>query len=252
MAFDLLIRNGILVDGSGMPRYRADVGIKQGQVAEIGRICSPADETIDAEGMIVAPGFIDGHTHMDAQVAWDPLGSCSCWHGRDQRGHGQLRVCAGALQAGGERGGSPSAWRPWKTSPRTPWWPGSTGAGETFPEYLGRRRIVPQGHQLCRLHRPLGPPDVRDGRPRPRSGGRRRRPQAHGRSRAGGARGRCHGPLFVEGHHAHPAGRRPGRKPDRQLGGDCAPRARHGRPQRRHLPGRARRLRRRGAARLPG
>ena len=81
MAFDLLIRNGTLVDGSGMPRYRADIGVRQGQIAEIGRICSPANETIDAEGMIVAPGFIDGHTHMDAQVAWDPAGTCSCWHG---------------------------------------------------------------------------------------------------------------------------------------------------------------------------
>ena len=81
MTFDLLIRNGTLVDGSGTPRYRADVGVKQGQIAEIGRIRSPADETIDAEGMIVAPGFIDGHTHMDAQVAWDPAGTCSCWHG---------------------------------------------------------------------------------------------------------------------------------------------------------------------------
>ena len=77
MTFDLLIRNGTLVDGSGMPRYRADVGISQGRIAEIGRIRSPADETIDAEGMIVAPGFIDGHTHMDAQVAWDPAGTCS-------------------------------------------------------------------------------------------------------------------------------------------------------------------------------
>ena len=81
MTFDLLIRNGTLVDGSGMPRYRADVGVRQGRIAEIGRIRSPADETIDAEGMIVAPGFIDGHTHMDAQVAWDPAGTCSCWHG---------------------------------------------------------------------------------------------------------------------------------------------------------------------------
>ena len=81
MGLDLLIRNGTVVDGSGAARYRADVGIKDGRLAEIGRIRSAAERTIDADGLIVAPGFIDGHTHMDAQVAWDRIGSCSCWHG---------------------------------------------------------------------------------------------------------------------------------------------------------------------------
>src|SRR5207245_1537288 len=52
-----------------------------GSIVEIGRIRAVAERTIDAEGLIVAPGFIDGHTHMDAQVAWDRMGSCSCWHG---------------------------------------------------------------------------------------------------------------------------------------------------------------------------
>ena len=81
MAYDLVIRGGTLVDGSGAPRFTADVGIKDGMIAEIGRITSAASHTIEADGLIVSPGFIDGHTHMDAQVAWDPLGSCSCWHG---------------------------------------------------------------------------------------------------------------------------------------------------------------------------
>lgn len=81
MAFDLVIRNGTVVDGSGAARYRADVGVKDGRIAEIGRIRDTAKKTIEADGLIVAPGFIDGHTHMDAQVAWDKEGSCSCWHG---------------------------------------------------------------------------------------------------------------------------------------------------------------------------
>jgi N-acyl-D-amino-acid deacylase len=80
MALDLVIRGGTVVDGSGKPRYGADVGIKDGRIVEIGKVGAAA-RTIDADGLIVAPGFIDGHTHMDAQVAWDPLGSCSCWHG---------------------------------------------------------------------------------------------------------------------------------------------------------------------------
>ena len=81
MALDLLIRNGTIVDGSGAARYRADVGIAGSRIVEIGRIRSAAERTIDGDGLVVAPGFIDGHTHMDAQVAWDRIGSCSCWHG---------------------------------------------------------------------------------------------------------------------------------------------------------------------------
>jgi len=81
MALDLVIRGGSVVDGSGKPRFGADVGIKDGRIVEIGKVSGTAARTIDADGLIVAPGFIDGHTHMDAQVAWDPLGTCSCWHG---------------------------------------------------------------------------------------------------------------------------------------------------------------------------
>ncbi len=81
MGHDLLIKNGTVIDGSGAPRYQGDIGIQGGRIAEVGRIRTAADQVIDADGRIVAPGFIDGHTHMDAQVAWDPLGSCSCWHG---------------------------------------------------------------------------------------------------------------------------------------------------------------------------
>ena len=81
MQYDLLIKNGTVVDGSGLPRFQADVAIAEGKIAAIGKIREGAKEIIDAEGHVVSPGFVDGHTHMDAQVFWDPLGTCSCWHG---------------------------------------------------------------------------------------------------------------------------------------------------------------------------
>ena len=81
MTYDLLIKNGTVVDGSGNPGYRADVAVSGGKIAAIGRINARAKQTIDAEGHVVSPGFVDGHTHMDAQIFWDPIGSCSSYHG---------------------------------------------------------------------------------------------------------------------------------------------------------------------------
>ncbi len=81
MSYDLLIRNGTVVDGSGGAAYRADVAVQDGRIAAIGRINERATRTLDAEGHVVAPGFVDGHTHLDAQVFWDTVGSCSAYHG---------------------------------------------------------------------------------------------------------------------------------------------------------------------------
>ncbi len=81
MTYDIVIRNGTVIDGTGAGRYKADVGIVDGKIKSIGVVEGDANETIDASGQIVSPGFIDGHTHMDAQVSWDPLGTCSVWHG---------------------------------------------------------------------------------------------------------------------------------------------------------------------------
>ncbi len=82
MSFDLVIKGGTVVDGTGLPGFRADVGIADDTIAAIGDLKGQrAAQTIDAEGHVVAPGFVDGHTHMDAQVFWDPVGSNSCWHG---------------------------------------------------------------------------------------------------------------------------------------------------------------------------
>ncbi len=81
MALDLIIRDGVVIDGSGAPRFGADVGIAGGRIVAVGKVGDAAREVIDAQGAVVSPGFIDGHTHMDAQVFWDSLGTCSCWHG---------------------------------------------------------------------------------------------------------------------------------------------------------------------------
>ncbi|MBW2424322.1 MAG: amidohydrolase family protein, partial [Deltaproteobacteria bacterium] len=78
---DLVIRGGRIVDGSGLGAYRADVGIHGDRIVAIGRLAEPAHEEIDADNLVVSPGFIDGHTHLDAQVFWDPLGVNSCWQG---------------------------------------------------------------------------------------------------------------------------------------------------------------------------
>jgi N-acyl-D-amino-acid deacylase len=81
MAYDLLIKNGRIVDGSGMSSYRGDVGVRNGHIVEMGKLKGSATRTIDASGMVIAPGFVDNHCHYDAQVTWDPMCTFSPFHG---------------------------------------------------------------------------------------------------------------------------------------------------------------------------
>jgi N-acyl-D-amino-acid deacylase len=80
MAHDLVIRGGTLIDGTGAAAHTADVAVDGGVVTEIGRV-GTGDQEIDADGLLVTPGFVDPHTHYDGQATWDPLLTPSCWHG---------------------------------------------------------------------------------------------------------------------------------------------------------------------------
>jgi len=159
MTLDLVIRNGTIVDGSGMGRYRADVGVADGRIVEIGRIRAPAQRTLNADGLIVAPGFIDGHTHMDAQVNWDKQGTCSCWHGVTSVIMGN---CGFALAP------CPPDRREWfarcltavEDIPTEAILAGIDWSWETFPEYLATVERLPKalnygayiGHSALRMY----------------------------------------------------------------------------------------------------
>ena len=101
--YDLLLKNGRIYDGSGMPSFVADLAIRDGRIAAIGRINEAAARVLDADGLAVAPGIIDFHTHFDAQIWWDPLGflveRAWCYH----RCLWQLRPDSNAVQAGESR-----------------------------------------------------------------------------------------------------------------------------------------------------
>ncbi len=83
MAHDLIIRGGIVVDGTGLGRRRADIAVSQGRITHVGHVPGAADSerVIDADGQIVSPGIIDLHTHYDPQLTFDPWATCSCYHG---------------------------------------------------------------------------------------------------------------------------------------------------------------------------
>ena len=78
---ELVIRGGTVVDGTGAPSFTADVAVDDGVIVDVGDEVGSARRTVDADGLLVTPGFVDIHTHFDAQATWDPHLTPSCWHG---------------------------------------------------------------------------------------------------------------------------------------------------------------------------
>ena len=98
-AADLVVRGGRVVDGTGLAGYTADVEVRDGRISRIGRIDEDAREVVDADGLVVAPGFVDIHTHYDAQAHFEPTMSPSSWHGVTTVLDRQLRLHARARRS---------------------------------------------------------------------------------------------------------------------------------------------------------
>ena len=100
MAYDLLIKNGRVVDGSGAPEFRADVAVTNGMIVGVGRFNESATRTINADGRVVAPGFIDHHTHFDSQCMWDPIVNSTSLNGNTSIIVGQCGIVIAPVRPG--------------------------------------------------------------------------------------------------------------------------------------------------------
>ncbi len=141
---DLVVRGGTLVDGTDAEPRTADVAIDAGRITEVGRLDdTTAKETVDADGLLVTPGFVDIHTHYDGQVTWDPLLSPSCWHGVTTLVMGNCGVGFAPVRPGSEE---------WliqlmegvEDIPGTALAEGITWGWESFPEYLDALERMPR------------------------------------------------------------------------------------------------------------
>ncbi|MGD0119505.1 MAG: amidohydrolase family protein [Candidatus Binatus sp.] len=143
--YDLIIRGGTVVDGTRLPRFRADVGIKDGRVRKIGRIRNAsAGRTLDATGCVVAPGFVDLHTHYDAQIHWDPYCTISGWHGVTSLVLGNCGFGFAPVKAA-DRERSMMMMTRTEQIPYESMKEGMKWRWETFPEWLENLERLPKG-----------------------------------------------------------------------------------------------------------
>jgi N-acyl-D-amino-acid deacylase len=158
MAFDLLIKSGRIIDGSGRPAFHGDVGVAGGKIVGLGRLDGPARRVIEADGRVVAPGFVDNHCHYDAQVLWDPLCTFSCHHGATTVIIGNCSLALAPVRAP-EREKLAGMLSYVEAIPMDVLQAGVAWTWETFPEYMraiGQRLGVNVGtligHSAVRLY----------------------------------------------------------------------------------------------------
>jgi N-acyl-D-aspartate/D-glutamate deacylase len=155
--FDVIIRGGTVVDGTRLPRYRADVGLRDGRIAQIGGRMIPGPDTrvLDAEGCIVAPGFVDLHTHYDAQIQWDPYCTISGWHGVTSVALGNCGFGFAPVRPD-ERDRAMLMMSRNEAIPLESMREGMLWDWETFPEWLDSLDRMPKGVN-CIANFPVGP-----------------------------------------------------------------------------------------------
>src|SRR5258705_4460884 len=132
---DLVIRNGMVVDGTGNPKYLADVSIDAGVITEVGSVSGKENREIDATGLLVTPGWVDAHTHFDGQVMWDSYLTPSCWHGVTTVVMGNCGVGFAPAKPG-DRGVLIDMMEGVEDIPSAVLTEGLKWEWETFPEYL--------------------------------------------------------------------------------------------------------------------
>ena len=140
--YDLIIRGGTIVDGTGGAPFQADIAVSGGRIAKVGAVTEPAAEVIDATGKIVTPGFVDVHTHYDGQATWDEQLAPSCWHGVTTVVLGNCGVGFAPVRPGGQQA-LIELMEGVEDIPGTVLAEGITWGWESFPEYLdvlGERR----------------------------------------------------------------------------------------------------------------
>ena len=136
MAYDLLIKNGRIIDGSGRPAFNGDVAVARGRIVELGRLDGAARRLIEADGRVVAPGFVDNHCHYDAQVLWDPLCTFSSHHGATTVIIGNCSLALAPVKAP-ERRKLAGMLSYVEAIPMDVLEAGVPWTWETFPEYMG-------------------------------------------------------------------------------------------------------------------